>query len=184
MKSKAAGDLSKIVLLVLGVLVATGSSQKSDMCTPLPASCTPKCGLVGAKPCVLQVNESSGTAQVVILDDNGQPVGRPNDDLCVNGGTKVVFKEVMPDSSFVVSFGSSHPFVPKTLPGGGGIPVFQGNNKIQSRATVARNPTPRDLCYQYEINHCSRGYTCAHTDPKVIVKGGIVDDDDAKKPKK
>ena len=185
MKSKATGELSKIVLLVLGILVATGSAQKSDTCTSPPPPCKPKCGLNGEKQCVLRVTQSSGvfpTAQVVILDDNGQPVGTPNDDVCVVEGTTVVFKEVMSDSSFVISFGSSHPFVPGTLPGG--IPVFQGNNQVQPNATVAQNNTGGNQCFQFEINHCHRGHTCVHKDPKVIVKGGVVDDDDAKKPKK
>jgi hypothetical protein len=184
MKSKATGELSKIVLLVLGILVATGSAQKPDTCTPPPASCTPKCGLDGKNQCVLQVTQSSGifpTAQVVILDDNGQPVGKPNDDFCVSGGTTVVFKELMSDSSFVISFGSSHPFVPGTLPGG--IPVLQGNNQVYPSATVAQNNTGGNQCFHFEINHCHRGHKCVHKDPKVIVKGGVVDDD-AKKPKK
>jgi hypothetical protein len=187
MKSKAVGELSKIVLLVLGVLVAMGSAQKTSVCTSPPSPCTPKCGLNDKKQCVLQVIESTHlfpVAQVVILDDSGQPVGKPNDDVCVNEGTIVVFSEGMSDSSFVVSFGSSHPFVPCTLPGGsGGIPVFQGNNQAQSSATVAQNTTGVNQCFQYEINHCRRGHKCAHKDPKVIVKGGVFDDD-AKKPKK
>ena len=184
MKSRPTGELSKIVLLALGVLVATGSAQKSAVCTPPTTPCKPNCGSNHKKLCVLQVKESGvfPAAQVVILDDNGQPVGKPNDDVCVegDGGRTVVFNEGMSDSSFVVSFGNPHPFV---LPGGAN-PVFQGSSGVQSGALVAQNTTPRDLCYQYEINHCRRGHKCAHKDPKVIVKGGVVDNDDAKKPKK
>jgi hypothetical protein len=186
MTSKPAGELSKIVLLALGVLVATGSAQKSAVCTPPTPSCTTNCGSSAKKQCVLQVIESTGlfpAAEIVILDDNGQPVGKPNDDLCVEGTPNpltVVFQEGMSDSSFVVSFGSPHPFA---LPAGGN-PVFQGNDQLQPRATVAPNTTGIDRCYQYEINHCRRGHKCAHKDPKVIVKGGVLYQDGAKKPEK
>jgi len=181
MKSKPARELSKIVLLALGVLVATGSAQKSAVCTRPQYLCKPNCGLNDNKRCVLQVSESGlfPAAQVVILDDNNQPVGKPNDDVCVEAATTVVFKEGMSDSSFVVSFGSPHPFALAA----GGNPVFQGNDQVQPRATVAPNTTGSDQCYQYEINHCRRGHKCAHKDPKVIVKGGV-DYNDTKKPKK
>jgi hypothetical protein len=184
MKSKAAGELSKIALLVLVVLVATGSAQKSAMCTPPKSPCKPNCGSNDTKQCVLQVKEGGffPAAQVVILDNNNQPVGKPNDDVCVEGlgATTVVFKEGMTDSSFVVSFGSPHPFA---LPAGA-KPVFQGNDQVQLSVTVAPNTALIDQCYQYEINHCRRGHKCVHKDPKVIVKAGVLYDDDAKKPKK
>jgi hypothetical protein len=163
------GKMAMLSLTVVASarLVIAGTPGK---CTT-PSSCSVTCGSPSV-PCMVRVSEDDNLnlATATMLNLPGGP-GAPSQDICVQGGTEILWLTEEDQSKLTAAFGKQHPF--KHTPQGK-VAKFKGKKGYPASDTT-NTTTLASECYEYKLSHCITGKPCKKTDPKVIVKGGTGD---------
>lgn len=164
------------LLVVCGLAsLANASSTPGEITCPERFSCVAECGS-GTRSCKVKISQAGGIATAIALAANGNPIGNPNDDICIRGGTTVNF---VPDPSFTDStgaalFGTANPFanhvaVPVTfiVATSSGFPAHSSGDR------TVHLPPHAVRCFTYNLHHCDLGAPgpCARKDPHVVVSG-------------
>lgn len=152
-----------LTVAMLAKLVTAGTPGK---CSTAPKPCDSMCGSLSA-PCMVKVSEDTNGATATMLN-LASGTGTPNQDICVQGGTEILWLTEEEKSKLTATFGTQHPFVHTAQ---GKAAIFKG--KIGH--PVSDTTTSTSGCYQYKLSHCIGSQPCKPTDPKVIVKGATAD---------
>jgi hypothetical protein len=160
--------LGRIALLCLTVFVLAklATAGTPGKCTA-PTSCSVTCGSPSA-PCMVLVSEDNASnVATATMENLSSGTATPNQDICLQGGTEIIWHTEENESKFTATFGKQHPFKGTSQ---GTAAKFKGK-KRQPASDSTNTPTLESECYVYNLRHCI-GTNCKAADPKVIVKGG------------
>jgi len=150
-----------LTVAMLAKLVTAGTPGKCAA----PTTCDATCGSPST-PCMVRVSEDTNGATATMLNlQSGTPTA--NQDICVQGGTEIVWITDEEKSKLTATFGTQHPFVHTPQ---GKAAIFNGKVGHPVSDTTS---TPG--CYQYNLSHRIGTQKSKSADPKVIVKSGTGD---------